>query len=143
MRRSARRPIVIIAAALREPRWYIVKIGDTLDEIVYNIGGVKGAEPGLFCLTGPDYHGPMPANMTEIKVLEHEHVRGQGSLHRERLQAVQHRQHDRRTEGGRAWIDHDLHPARESRSGQVVELATGIGLFQRDDAVVRFGESDP
>ena len=61
-------PIVISVAALREPRWYIVQIGDMFDEIVYNIGGSKGAEPGLFCLTGPDYHGPIPANMKEIKV---------------------------------------------------------------------------
>ena len=38
------------------------------DEIVYNIGGSRGPEPGLFCLTGPDYHGPIPATMKEIKV---------------------------------------------------------------------------
>ena len=61
-------PIVISVAALREPRWYIVQIGDMFDEIVYNIGGSKGAEAGLFCLRGPDYHGPIPATMKEIKV---------------------------------------------------------------------------
>ncbi len=61
-------PVVISVASLREPRWYIVQIGDMFDEIVYNIGGSRGAEPGLFCLTGPDYHGPIPANMMEIKV---------------------------------------------------------------------------
>ena len=61
-------PVVISVAALREPRWYIVQIGDMFDEIVYNIGGSKGPEPGLFCLTGPDYHGPIPATMKEIKV---------------------------------------------------------------------------
>ncbi len=61
-------PVVISVPALREKRWYIVQIGDMFDEIVYNIGGSKGAEPGLFCLTGPDYHGPIPANMKEIRV---------------------------------------------------------------------------
>ena len=61
-------PVVISVAALREPRWYIVQIGDMFDEIVYNIGGSRGPEPGLFCLTGPDYHGPIPATMKEIKV---------------------------------------------------------------------------
>jgi hypothetical protein len=28
--------------------WYIVQIGDMFDEIVYNIGGLKGAEAGSF-----------------------------------------------------------------------------------------------
>ena len=65
---SRTEPVVISVAALREPRWYIVQIGDMFDEIVYNIGGSRGPEPGLFCLTGPDYHGPIPANMKEIKV---------------------------------------------------------------------------
>ena len=64
----SRGAVVISVPALREPRWYIVQIGDMFDEIVYNIGGSKGAEPGLFCLTGPDYHGPIPATMKEIKV---------------------------------------------------------------------------
>lgn len=61
-------PVVISVAAIKESRWYIVQIGDMFDEIVYNIGGLKGAEPGLFLLTGPDYHGPVPANMQEIRV---------------------------------------------------------------------------
>ena len=38
-------PVVISVAALREPRWYIVQIGDMFDEIVYNIGGSRGPEP--------------------------------------------------------------------------------------------------
>jgi len=61
-------PVVISVSALNEPRWYIVQIGDMFDEIVYNIGGMKGAEPGLFLLTGPDYHGPVPPNMKQIRV---------------------------------------------------------------------------
>lgn len=61
-------PVVISVPALRDTRWYIVQIGDMYDEIVYNIGGFKGQEPGLFLLTGPDYHGPVPANMKQIAV---------------------------------------------------------------------------
>lgn len=61
-------PAVISVPAMKEDRWYIVQIGDMYDEIVYNIGGLKGQEPGLFLLTGPDYHGPIPANMREIRV---------------------------------------------------------------------------
>ena len=61
-------PLVINVPALAENRWYIVQIGDYYDQVVYNIGGRKGPEPGLFLLTGPDYHGPVPAGMREIKV---------------------------------------------------------------------------
>jgi len=61
-------PMVVSVPALTEKRWYIVQIGDYYDQVVYNIGGSKGAEPGLFLLTGPDYHGPIPAGMREIKV---------------------------------------------------------------------------
>jgi hypothetical protein len=64
----AAEPAVIFVPALKERRWYIVQVGDMFDEIVYNIGGSKGPEPGLFLLTGPDYHGRVPANMTEIRV---------------------------------------------------------------------------
>jgi hypothetical protein len=38
------------------------------DEIVYNIGGYKGKETGFFVITGPDYNGPIPAGMREIKI---------------------------------------------------------------------------
>jgi len=35
-------------------------------QVVYNIGGRKGPEPGLFLLTGPDYHGPqVPATLRQ------------------------------------------------------------------------------
>lgn len=61
-------PCVISVPTLREPRYYIVQIGDMFDEVTYDIGGAKGPEPGLFCITGPDYHGPIPANMKEIKM---------------------------------------------------------------------------
>jgi hypothetical protein len=61
-------PVVVSVPPLSENRWYIVQISDYYDQIVYNIGGSKGPEPGLFLLTGPDYHGPVPAGMKEIRV---------------------------------------------------------------------------
>jgi hypothetical protein len=61
-------PVVVSVPTIKQNRWYIVQIGDYYDQVVYNIGGSKGAEPGLFLLTGPDYHGPIPAGMKEIKV---------------------------------------------------------------------------
>jgi hypothetical protein len=61
-------PLVVNVPPIKENRWYIVQVGDYYDQVVYNIGGRRGAEPGLFLLTGPDYHGPVPAGMKEIKV---------------------------------------------------------------------------
>jgi hypothetical protein len=61
-------PLVVSVPTLKENRWTIVQIGDYYDQVVYNIGGAKGPEAGLFLLTGPDYHGPIPAGMKEIKV---------------------------------------------------------------------------
>jgi len=61
-------PLVLKVPPLLEDRWYIVQVGDYFDEVVYNIGGSKGPEPGLFLVTGPDYHGPIPAGMKDIKV---------------------------------------------------------------------------
>jgi hypothetical protein len=61
-------PLVVKVPPIEENRWYIVQIGDYFDEVVYNIGGSKGPEPGLFLVTGPDYHGPIPAGMKEIKL---------------------------------------------------------------------------
>jgi hypothetical protein len=61
-------PLVVSVPTSTESRWYIVQIGDYYDQVVYNIGGRKGPEPGLFLLTGPDYHGLIPAGMKEIKV---------------------------------------------------------------------------
>ena len=61
-------PLVIKVPPTEGDRWYIVQVSDYFDEIVYNIGGSKGPEPGLFLITCPDYHGPIPAGMKEIKV---------------------------------------------------------------------------
>lgn len=60
-------PVVVSVPALAEGRWYIVQISDSYDEIVDNIGGYKSPEPGLYMVTGPDYHGRIPQGMTEIK----------------------------------------------------------------------------
>ncbi|TIL60560.1 MAG: DUF1254 domain-containing protein [Mesorhizobium sp.] len=61
-------PVVIFVPALHEARWYIVQIGDSFDEIVRNIGGTKGPQPGVYVVTGPDYEGPVPGEMTEVKM---------------------------------------------------------------------------
>ncbi len=61
-------PMVLSVPVLDEKRWYIVQIGDYFDQVVYNVGGSKGPEPGLFLITGPDYHGTVPAGMKEIRV---------------------------------------------------------------------------
>lgn len=61
-------PVVVSVPSIKDNRWSIVQIGDYFDEVVYNIGGSRGGEPGLFLITGPDYRGPIPATMKEIKV---------------------------------------------------------------------------
>ncbi|WP_194966983.1 DUF1254 domain-containing protein [Sinorhizobium meliloti] len=60
-------PVVIFVPSLSEPRWYIVQIGDSFDEIVRNIGGTKGAEPGVYVVTGPDLSGDVPGDMIQVK----------------------------------------------------------------------------
>jgi hypothetical protein len=61
-------PVVVRVPTLSQSRWYIVQIGDYYDQVVYNIGGSKGPEPGLFLLTGPDFHGAISSSMKQIKV---------------------------------------------------------------------------
>jgi hypothetical protein len=61
-------PAVVNVPAIKESRWTIVQIGDYYDQVITNIGGTKGPQPGLYLLTGPDYHGLVPAGMTEVKV---------------------------------------------------------------------------
>jgi hypothetical protein len=60
-------PVVVFVPTLAEPRWYIVQIGDSFDEIIRNIGGTKGAEPGVYVITGPDFTGQVPGEMTQLK----------------------------------------------------------------------------
>jgi hypothetical protein len=61
-------PVVVRVPTLSQSRWYIVQIGDYYDQVVYNIGGSKGPEPGPFLLTGPDFHGAISSGMKQIKV---------------------------------------------------------------------------
>jgi len=61
-------PIVLSVPSLQTPRWYLVQVGDMFDELAYDVAGYKGPETGLFLVTGPDYAGPIPANMRQLKV---------------------------------------------------------------------------
>jgi hypothetical protein len=45
-------PLVVFVPKLSAPRWYIVQIGDSFDEIIHNIGGIKGEQPGVYVITG-------------------------------------------------------------------------------------------
>ena len=60
-------PVVVVVPALPESRWYIVQIGDSFDEIIRNIGGTKGPQPGVYIITGPDFTGTVPGEMIQIK----------------------------------------------------------------------------
>jgi hypothetical protein len=60
-------PVVIVVPPLAEPRWYIVQIGDFFDEIIRNVGGTKGPQPGVYVITGPDFAGDVPGDMIQIK----------------------------------------------------------------------------
>jgi hypothetical protein len=61
-------PLVVFVPSILKERWYILQISDTFDEIVDNLGGYKGQQPGVYLLTGPDYQGAPPLNMKQIKV---------------------------------------------------------------------------
>jgi hypothetical protein len=60
-------PTVIFVPPVEGDRWYLVQIGDHFDEIVHNIGGTKGPQPGVYVITGPDFTGTLPGEMTEIR----------------------------------------------------------------------------
>ncbi len=47
-------------------RWYIVQLGDYYDEIFHKIGGTRGQEPGVYLVTGPDFSGTVPGEMTQV-----------------------------------------------------------------------------
>jgi hypothetical protein len=59
-------PIVVHVPALAERRWYIVRIGDTFDEVATNIGGMKGPRPGAFAVCPPRFDGKLPGELTKI-----------------------------------------------------------------------------
>jgi hypothetical protein len=60
-------PAVIFVPKLASERWYIVQLGDYFDEIFHNIGGTKGQQPGVYVITGPDFNGVVPGEMTELR----------------------------------------------------------------------------
>lgn len=63
----SREPVVIHVPALSEPRWYLVQIGDQYDQVIANVGGIKGPKPGAYVITGPDFRGEVPGEMTRIR----------------------------------------------------------------------------
>lgn len=60
-------PVVIFVPTLQEPSWYIVQIGDSFDEIIHNVGGTKGPQPGVYLVSGPDHIGEVPGEMMQVK----------------------------------------------------------------------------
>ena len=44
-----------------------MQVGDFFDEIARNIGGTRGAEPGIYVVTGPDFRGHVPGDMSRIE----------------------------------------------------------------------------
>lgn len=62
------KPVVVHVPALTAPRWYVVQIGDAFDEVVANVGGIKGRRAGAYAVCGPDFHGELPGDISEIRV---------------------------------------------------------------------------
>ena len=60
-------PVVIFVPPLSDPRWYLVQIGDWFDEIIRNVGGVKGPQPGVYVIPGPDFAGDVPGDMIQVR----------------------------------------------------------------------------
>ncbi len=64
-------PAVLHVPALADPRWYLVQIGDAFDEVVRNVGGIHGPQPGDYVITGPDFRGAIPGAMTRVSTRTH------------------------------------------------------------------------
>ena len=62
----SKEPVVLRVPALSESRWYLVQMGDSFDEVFQNLRGSKGPQPGTYVITGPDYQGAVPGEMTRI-----------------------------------------------------------------------------
>ena len=65
-------PLVVFVPKLPEPRWYIVQIGDSFDEIIHNVGAIKGEQPGVYVITGPNFAGDIPGEMIQVKSRTHQ-----------------------------------------------------------------------
>src|SRR3954451_4290499 len=59
-------PVALHVPALTEPRWCIVQISDTFDEVAANIGGIKGLRPGDYAVCPPRFDGKLPGELTKI-----------------------------------------------------------------------------
>jgi hypothetical protein len=64
---AGREPVAIFVPRLEEDRWYLVQLGDHFDEVFHNIGGTKGQQSGVYVITGPDYTGKVPGEMTRLR----------------------------------------------------------------------------
>jgi hypothetical protein len=61
-------PVVLHVPPLTEPRWYLVQIGDTFDEVADNVGGTNGPRAGTYAITGPDFRGEVPGETTRVRL---------------------------------------------------------------------------
>ncbi len=61
-------PLVIHVPEQTDKRWTIVQVGDMFDTVCENIGGSNGQQPGIYLVTGPDFHGAVAPYMRQIKV---------------------------------------------------------------------------
>jgi hypothetical protein len=59
-------PVALHVPALTEPRWCIVQISDTFDEVAANIGGIKGLRPGAYAICGPRFDGKLTGELSKI-----------------------------------------------------------------------------
>lgn len=59
-------PIVLHVPRLEPPRWYLAQLGDMFGEVCANVGGIKGPAPGDYLITGPDFTGSIPGEMTRV-----------------------------------------------------------------------------
>ncbi len=61
-------PVVVNVPVLRAPRWFIVQIGDAFDDVICNVGGTPSAMPGAYVITGPEFRGRFPGDMTRVSL---------------------------------------------------------------------------
>ncbi|WP_136476349.1 DUF1254 domain-containing protein [Pseudomonas sp. DG56-2] len=70
----AEEPVVVHIPALTTPRWYLVQVGDMFDEVSFNVGGIKGPQPGNYLITGPGFRGQVPSGMIQVPVRTHKGI---------------------------------------------------------------------
>jgi hypothetical protein len=61
-------PVVINVPVLRSPRWFVVQIGDAFDDVICNVGGTRAAMPGACVITGPEFQGRVPGDMSQVSL---------------------------------------------------------------------------